>query len=149
MSRDKDRPSLLGHTVYLWAISLRWVVGLSGYAFDIVFRDSAGNATADFFTRFAIQPQADDDLDSDEHFVCATMTNGLPVKSAAEIASEGTKKDSMLVKVYKINILSLAGRVVVRGQLGFKPVWNRRDDISLENGCLLWGRRVIVPFTFQ
>ena len=99
------------------------MVGLSGYAFDIVFRDSAGNATAYFFTRFAIQPQADDDLDSDEHFVCATMTDGLPVKSAAEIASEGTKKDSMLVKVYKINILSLAGRVVVRGPLEMTFLW--------------------------
>ena len=32
----------------------RWAVLLSGYDFDIVFRDSAGNANADFFSRFPI-----------------------------------------------------------------------------------------------
>lgn len=30
-----------------------------------------------------------------------------------------------------------------------KPCWDLRDEISLENGCLSWGRRVIIPFKFQ
>ena len=52
-----------------------WVVLLPGYDFDIVFKDSAGNANADFFSRFPLQSQADDDLDPDEHYVCAAMTD--------------------------------------------------------------------------
>ena len=48
----------------------RWAVLLSRYDFNIVFRDSAGNANPDFFSRFPIQSQADDDLDPDEHCVC-------------------------------------------------------------------------------
>ena len=43
---------------------------LSGYNFDIVFRNSAGNANADFFSRFPIQSQDDNDLDPDEHYAC-------------------------------------------------------------------------------
>ena len=64
----------------------RWAVLLSGYDFYIVFRDSAGNANVDFFSRFPIQSrQADNDFDPDEHYVCATTTDELPI-TAAEIA---------------------------------------------------------------
>ena len=122
----------------------RWAVLLSGYDFDIVFRDSAGKANADFFSRFPIQSQADDDLDPDEHYVFATTTDELPI-AAAEIA-EGTKKDSLLVKVYECTSSSWPGSCP---SPELKLVWNRRDEISLENGCLSWGRRAIIPFKFQ
>ena len=70
------------------------------------------------------------------------MQNG----SAAKIA-EGTKKDySFLGKVYEYTSSDWPGTFP---SLELRPVWNRRDELSLENGCLLWGRRVIVPFQFQ
>ena len=78
----------------------RWAVLLSGYDFDIIFKNSADNANADFFSHFPQQSLADDeDLDPDVHYVFATVTDELPV-TAAEIA-EGTKTDSSLVKVYE------------------------------------------------
>ena len=33
--------------------------------------------------------------------------------------------------------------------LEMKPYWNRREDLSLEDGCLLWGRRVVIPVKLQ
>ena len=30
-----------------------------------------------------------------------------------------------------------------------KPYWNRREDLSLDDGCLLWGRRVVIPLKLQ
>ena len=123
----------------------RWAVLLYGYDFDITFKNSAGNANADFFSRFPVQSLADDeDLDPDEHCMCATVTDELPV-TAAEIA-EGTKKDGLLVKVYEYTSAGWPGTFP---SLELRPFWNRRDELSLENGCLLWGRRVIVPFRFQ
>ena len=54
----------------------RWAVLLSGYNFDIKFKNSAGNANADFFSRFPLQSLADDeDLDPDEHYMFATVTH--------------------------------------------------------------------------
>ena len=41
----------------------------------------------------------DEDLDPDEHYMFASVTDELRI-TAAEIA-EGTKKDSLLVKVYE------------------------------------------------
>ena len=119
----------------------RWAVLLSGYDFDITFKNSAANANADFFSRFPLQSQADDeDLDPDEHYVFATVTDELPL-TAAEIA-EGTKTDSLLVKVYEYTSSGWPGNCP---SPELRPFWNRRDELSLENGCLLWGRRVIIP----
>ena len=56
----------------------------------------AGNANADFFSQF---PGDDEDLDLDKHCIFAPVTDELPF-TVAEIA-EGTKKDSLLVKVYQ------------------------------------------------
>ena len=30
-----------------------------------------------------------------------------------------------------------------------KPYWNRREELSLEDGCVLWGRRVVIPVKLQ
>ena len=75
---------------------------------------------------------------------CSATTDELPI-TAAEIA-EGTEKDSLLVKVYDCTSSGWPGSYT-RPEL--KPFWNRRDEISLENGCFSWGRRVIIPFKFQ
>ena len=123
----------------------RWAVLLSGYNFDITFKNLAGNANADFLSRFPVQSLVDDeDLDPDEHYMFATVTDELPV-TATEI-DEGTKKDSLLVKVYEYTSSGWPGTCP---SLELRPFWNRRDELSLENGCLLWGRRVILPFRFQ
>ena len=124
---------------------LRWAVLLSGYDSDIIFKNSADNANADFFSRFPLQSLADDeDLDPDMHYVFATVTDELPI-TAAEIA-QATKTDSLLVKAYEYTSSGWPGTCP---SPELRPFWNRRDELSLENGCLLWGRCVIVPFRFQ
>ena len=123
----------------------RWAVLLSGYNFDITFMNCAGNANTDFFSRFPEQSLTDDeDLDPGGHYMFATVTDELPV-TAAKIA-EGTKKDSLLLKVYEYTSSGWPGTCP---SLELRPFWIRRNELSLENGWLLWGRRVIVPFRFQ
>ena len=98
-----------------------------------------------FFSRFLLQSLADDeDWDPDVHYVFASGADELPV-TAEEIA-EGTKTDSLLVKVYEYTSSGWPGTCPSPEP---RPFWNRRDELSLENGCLLWSRRVIVPFRFQ
>ena len=59
----------------LAAASLQqWAVLLSGYDFDIIFKNLADNAIAYFFSCFPLQSLADDeDLDPDVHYVFATV----------------------------------------------------------------------------
>ena len=72
---------------------------LSGYDYDIVYKRSADNANANFFSRFPVQTRNEEDPDPDEHYVFATAVSSLPV-TAVEIAYL-TKKDKVLVKVYE------------------------------------------------
>ena len=76
--------------------------------------------------------------------MCATTTDKLPI-TVAEIA-EGTKKDSLLVKVYECTSSGWPGSCPGPE---LKPLWNCKDENSLENRCLSWGRRVINPNKFQ
>ena len=109
------------------ALLQRWAVLLSGYSFDITFKNSAGNANADFFSQFPVQSLADDkDLDPDKHYMFATVTDELPV-TAAEIA-ECTKKNSLLVKVCEYTSSGWPGSCP---SLELRPFWNRRDELSL------------------
>jgi len=73
----------------------RWAVLLSGYDYDIVYKRSADNANADFFSRCLVQTRDEEDPDPDEHCVFATAISSLPV-TAVEIA-DFTKKDKVLV----------------------------------------------------
>ena len=59
--------------------------------------------------------------------VCATTTDELPF-TAGEIA-EGTKKDTLLVKVYECTSFGWPGSCPIPE---LKPFWNRRDEISLK-----------------
>ena len=100
----------------------RWAVLPSGYDFDIVFR-LCWQGKCRFLQSIPIQSQADDDLDPDEHYVCATTTDELPI-SAAEIA-EGTKKDSLLIKVYECTSSGWPGSCP---SPELKPFW--KTDVS-------------------
>ena len=122
----------------------RWAVLLSGYDYDIVHKRSSDNANADFFSRFPVQTKVQDDPDPDEHYVFTTAVSGLPI-TAVEIA-EFTRKDQVLVKVYEYTSSGWPDRCV---DPEIKPYWNRREELSLEDGCVLWGRRVVIPVKLQ
>ena len=117
---------------------------LSGYDYDIVYKRSADNANADFFSRFPVQTRDEEDSDPDEHYVSATAVSSLPV-TAVEIA-DLTKKDKVLVTVYEYTSSGCSNHCP---DPEIKPHWNHREDLSLEDGCLLWGRHVVIPLKLQ
>ena len=36
-----------------------------------------------------------------------------------------------------------------QGDLEFRPFWSRRTELSVMDGCILWGNRVVIPATGQ
>ena len=60
---------------------------------------------------------------------------------AVDIA-EATIKDPLLCKVYQYTLNGWPDRC---DDLEMKPFHNRRYELSCEQGCVLWGIRVIVP----
>ena len=61
--------------------------------------------------------------------------------TAAQIKS-WTERDPYLSKVRK---LVMEGWTETIGDEQFKPYATRKDELSVEDGCVLWGTRVVVP----
>lgn len=67
----------------------------------------------------------------------------MPV-TAQKVATT-TQRDPLLSQVYRYTQLGWPTEV----DSVFLPFWNRRTELSLETGCLLWGIRVVIPEKLQ
>lgn len=116
----------------------RWSLILSGYDYDIVYRSSGDNANADLLSRLPLRDIVD--VDSDESYVFHTAVNDLPI--TAKRIADATAKDQTLVKVYEYTMSGWPGSC---NESDLQPYWKICHELTVDDGCLLWGRRVIIP----
>ena len=116
----------------------RWALVLTGYRYNIVYRTSADNANADVLSRLPVTGNVE--IDPDENYVFNTVVNDLPV--TAKIIASNTEKDQALVKVYEY---TMSGWPSNCDEPELRPYVKIKDELSVDCGCLLWGRRVIIP----
>ena len=117
----------------------RWALILLAYDYDIQYRRSSDHANADALSRLPCQQDTDDGTDETEVF-CVSHIDELPV-SAKDIAEE-TRRDPLLSKVLD---LTLSGWPKFVQNPELKPFCMRKDQLSTDQGCILWGSRVIIP----
>jgi hypothetical protein len=115
---------------------------MSAYQYEIVYRSSSDNANADLLSRLPVD--AASTADGDENFLCYTVVDSLPV-TAVKIAQESSR-DEMLSKAID---WSLSGWPSTCPDSKFQALWSHREELSLEDDCLMWGRRVIIPSSLQ
>jgi transposase InsO family protein len=118
----------------------RWALILSAYQYDIQYRSSAENQNADVLSRFPIADGTEIELPIN-HF---SLVDELPI-TAKDIAEE-TRKDSVLSKVYTYVMNGWPVKVYDPALYEFVK---RKEQISAERGCLLWGLRVIIPSVYH
>ncbi|XP_015778003.1 PREDICTED: uncharacterized protein K02A2.6-like [Acropora digitifera] len=80
-------------------------------------------------------------VDSSEVFH-ANQFVSLPVTSEA-VARE-TRRDPVLVRVHESIVKGWSTRVD-----GDKPFYERRNELTVHQGCILWGMRVVIPNKLQ
>ncbi|XP_064653072.1 uncharacterized protein K02A2.6-like [Lineus longissimus] len=119
----------------------RWALILMAYDYTIHYRRSKDHANSDMLSRF---PVDDCQTATELKINYFSMVDELPV--SAEDISEQTRKDPILSRVY---------HYVMHGwpDQGKDPdiveYWKRRDELSADQGCLLWGIRVVIPPKFR
>ena len=119
----------------------RWALILSAYDYDIEYRRSEENANADAMSRLPHESSA---IGSDSGVFLCSMIDDLPVN--AKIIAEATRKDPTLSRVLGY---TLHGWPRVNPHEQLKPYHLRRTELSTEDGCVLWGSRVIIPKAYQ
>lgn len=122
----------------------RWAIQLSSYQFDIKYRSTTKNGNADTLSRFPIDTDDDAELDYGAAKVNKLQLSKLPI-TASQIAM-ATKNDILLSRVmYFVK----NGWPCEKPENELLPFYRVRDELTVEEGCLLRGIRVIVPDRYR
>ena len=116
----------------------RYAIILSAYTYDLEFRSSQKHANADALSRLCNDSERLNIKDESSIFNVEQIDK-IPVSS--KDISKATKTDPVLAKVYEYVMSGWPH--YVEGEL--KLFKNKEFELSVEDGCLLWGRRVVVP----
>ena len=119
----------------------RWAITLSAYSYDIEYKSTSKHANADSLSRLPV-PSTETSEAAANVFNVAQI-QALPLTSH-QVAT-ATKKDPLLSQVFRYVQSSWPAEVAQ----DLLPHWNRRTELTIEQGCLLWGIRVVIPQKWQ
>ncbi|XP_028403958.1 uncharacterized protein LOC114526551 [Dendronephthya gigantea] len=125
----------------------RWAIQLSAYQFDIKYRSTEENGNADTLSRFPLAASGevlDGVFFQEAELVNKMQVNGLPI-SATRMAS-ATRNNKWLSGVTEYTRCGWPRSEVDSELQAYHRV---REEISIEEDCLLRGVRVIVPECYR
>jgi hypothetical protein len=114
----------------------RWALLLSGYTYNIVYRKGTLLGNADALSRLPLPEEAV--VTDTINFL--NFSDDIPL-DFKEVALY-TRTDPTLSKVYEYICSGWPNRVT---QEELKPYFVKRSELCVEQKCILWGSRVIIP----
>lgn len=119
----------------------RWAVLLMAYDYNIQYRESKYHGNADGLSRLPVNDGCTLATEGEVNYF--SNCDILPV-SAKEIAN-ATRKDPILSKVHQYVLSGWPDKL--------SPAYNdyacKKNELSVDQGCVLWGMRVIIPFKLR
>ena len=132
-SASRPTPSLASARIQ------RWVLTLSAYNYQIQYKPGKDNSNADVLSRLPLPDSQQSVPLPGETILLMNMLENSPV-SATQI------------RTWTINdpVLSRVRNLVLQGWIDttdehLQPYQRRKDELSVHTGCVLLGRRVVVP----
>ncbi|KAJ8375443.1 hypothetical protein SKAU_G00060230 [Synaphobranchus kaupii] len=119
----------------------RWALILTAHNYTIQYRSAAEHGNADGLSRLPLQVDHKDRPGSVDTVLIHHL-DSLP-ECSTDIRKE-TRYDPVLAQVLDM-ILSGHFLVAQGRDSALTPYYSRRDELTVVQGCLLWGNRVIVP----
>ena len=121
----------------------RWAILLSAYDYNIRYKCTTEHGNADGLSRLPL-PSTTPTLDTQNVTTFnISQVQALPV--TFQNIQRATRRDPTLGKVYRYVLDGWPSHVSDK----LKMYKNRETELSTENGCLMWGIRVIVPQTLH
>lgn len=120
-----------------------WTIILSPYNYHIVYHKSEDHSSADELLH--ILHVRDSDVGTEEILVHIHALLNIHVHLNATQVARVTRTDRALSKVFRYIVKGRPGEVAEE----LRVYYAKRDKLSVEQGCVLWGTRVIVPFKLK
>jgi transposase InsO family protein len=127
----------------------RWAIELSAYDYELRHKPAERNCHADALSRLPLdnveQPTGLINWTKEATIINLEQVSHLPI--TAKAISKEIRKDAVLAKVLFLTQNGWPERLDLSREL--QPYFNRRMELSVEEGCLLLGTRTIIPQKFQ
>lgn len=120
----------------------RWAILLSGYHYDIEFRSTTAHGNADALSRLPL-PEGGLERPSETRQCNIRQIELLPVTS--QEIRKATQRDPILSKVRSYILKGWPDQV----PKSLQPYHAKIAELSVEDNCLLWGGRVIIPHSLK
>ena len=117
----------------------RWAILLSAYKYQIEFRSTTAHGNADCLSRLPLSDQPLEGLTPEPSIFNLSQIASLPVTSSR--VETATRNDPVLSKVLQYTSNGWPSKV----DESLLPYWRKRLELTVEQGCILWGIRVVVP----
>ena len=134
-NEEKSIPTMASGRVQRWALTL------GAYKYTIRFQKGSDNSSADAVSRLPLPVTREEPPRPAEVIHLMEFMDASPVTSLQ--IRLWTEQDPVLAKVKKFVLTGWPDTTPDDEQLS--PYSNRKRELSIEQGCLLWGSRVIVP----
>ncbi|XP_058457000.1 uncharacterized protein K02A2.6-like [Malaya genurostris] len=116
----------------------RYIMELSIYDYDIVYRPSAKMANADFCSRFPLKDEVPTNIEN-------TVIKSINFDSAFPLNSKDLAKETKNDKILQQVLFFLKRGWPERMEKCFKDIYSQHHDLEEVDGCLLFQDRVIIP----
>ena len=133
LSPKKGIPTLASARLQRWA----WI--LSAYHYDIEFRPTNEHGNADGLSRLPLPEGSLEETCADPTVFNISQIDALPVTVAKLRAA--TASDCVLSKVCRYVKHGWPPEVPDK----LRPYLNQQHELTVENGCVMWGIRVLIP----
>ena len=129
------------HTVSPLAASRlqRWALHLSAYRYMIQYKNTTQHANVDGLSRLPLKTGNFKDRSELSIFTIRQL-EALPI--TIPILSKATRQDPILSTVIEfVN----KGWPKEQARESMRPFWNKRNELVVEEDCLMWGIRTVIP----
>jgi hypothetical protein len=130
---EKPIPTLAAKRLHRWALLL------ASHDYEIQYKNTKAHGNADGLSRLPLKSTVREKQDVD-HVFSVSQIEVLPV-TADDIRREVLKDPVLSV----IHDAVSSGTIVEKSDLQFEPYIKRFNELSLHDGCIMWGIRVIIP----
>jgi hypothetical protein len=131
---DKMTPPMAAAQIHRWALIL------SAYDYAIQYKEGIQNANADALSRLPLPDTPGSTPVPEETILLMELLETTPIR--AEQVKNWTKRTPILARVLKFIKQGWPSKCP-DGE--FQPYFQRRDELSVQDDCILWGNRVVVP----
>ncbi|BHF83536.1 hypothetical protein SprV_0902667900 [Sparganum proliferum] len=117
----------------------RWALTVSAYTYAMKYVTGSANVVADALSRL---PIVDDGINGAPVFETVNLLqNPVNAPVTCQQIRQWTSRDPLLSRVKR----ALQSGWPSSTSSDFQPFFSRQNELSLQDGCILWGNRVVVP----